>query len=117
MTNQSKRFLISEIVREKVLLLTEEEVPHSVTCITEAMERHNNSIHIHVAIIVDRDSLKKILIGKHGTMIKEIGAQARTDIETLLGKKVYLELFVKTIKNWRDKEKYLKEFGYYDFQE
>lgn len=116
-TNQSKRFLISEIVREKVLLLTEEEVPHSVTCITEAMERHNNSIHIHVAIIVDRDSLKKILIGKHGTMIKEIGAQARTDIETLLGKKVYLELFVKTIKNWRDKEKYLKEFGYYDFQE
>lgn len=115
-TNQSINFLISELVREKVFLLTEEEVPHSVTCVTEQIEKGKNSYHIHVAIIVDRDSLKKIIIGKGGKMIKEIGRKARIDIEEVLGKKVYLELFVKTIEKWRDKEKYLMEFGYYDFE-
>lgn len=115
-TNQSTSFLISEMVREKVFLLTEEEVPHSVTCVTEAIEKKKDSLHVHVAIIVDRDSLKRIIIGKNGSMIKEIGIKARTDIEHILGKKVYLELFVKTIKKWRDKEKYLMEFGYYDFE-
>ncbi|MCI8446264.1 MAG: GTPase Era [Bacilli bacterium] len=115
-TNQSISFLISEMVREKIFLLTEEEVPHSVTCVTERIEKGNSSYHIHVAIIVDRDSLKRIIIGKNGSMIKEIGMKARVDIEKILGKKVYLELFVKTIKKWRDKEKYLMEFGYYDFE-
>lgn len=104
------------MVREKIFLLTEEEVPHSVTCVTERIEKGNSSYHIHVAIIVDRDSLKRIIIGKNGSMIKEIGMKARVDIEKILGKKVYLELFVKTIKKWRDKEKYLMEFGYYDFE-
>lgn len=116
-TNRSIQFLISEIVREKVFNLTEEEVPHSITCVTEQMEKSKNSVHIHVAIIVERDSLKRIIIGKNGSMIKEIGRLARLDIETLLGKKVYLELFVKTIKKWRDKEKYLTEFGFRDFME
>lgn len=116
-TNRSIQFLISEIVREKVFNLTEEEVPHSITCVTEQMEKSKNSVHIHVAIIVERDSLKRIIIGKNGSMIKEIGRLARLDIETLLGKKVYLELFVKTIKKWRDKEKYLAEFGFRDFME
>ncbi len=113
-TNQSLPFLISEMVREKVFLLTEEEVPHSVTCVTEAIEKQNQAFHIHVAIIVDRDSLKRIIIGKNGSMIKEIGVQARIDIEKIMNKKIYLELFVKTIPKWRDKEKYLIEFGYYD---
>ncbi len=113
-TNQSLPFLISEMVREKVFLLTEEEVPHSVTCVTEAIEKQNQAFHIHVAIIVDRDSLKRIIIGKNGSMIKKIGVQARIDIEKIMNKKIYLELFVKTIPKWRDKEKYLIEFGYYD---
>lgn len=113
-TNQSLPFLISEMVREKIFLLTEEEVPHSITCVTEMIEKQNNSFHIHVAIIVDRDSLKRIIIGKNGSMIKQIGSQARIDIEKIMNKKIYLELFVKTIPKWRDKEKYLIEFGYYD---
>ena len=115
-TNQSISFLISEMVREKIFLLTEEEVPHSVTCVTERIQKGNSTYHIHVAIIVDRDSLKRIIIGKNGSMIKEIGMKARVDIEKILGKKVYLELFVKTIKKLRDKDKYLIEFGYYDFE-
>lgn len=116
-TNKRLEFLISEIVREKVFNLTNEEVPHSVTCVVEQIKKEKNNYSINVAIIVDRDSLKKIIIGKQGSMIKEIGIEARKDLEELLGKKVYLELFVKTIKNWRDKEKYLQEFGFKDFLE
>lgn len=116
-TNKGIDFLIAEAVREKVFMLTEEEVPHSVTCVTESIEKGKNSYHIHVAIIVDRDSLKRIIIGKQGHMIKEIGMKARRDIEELLGMRVYLDLFVKTIKKWRDREKYLSEFGYHDFEE
>lgn len=115
-TNKSIEFLISEIVREKVFNLTEEEVPHSVSCITEAVEIGKTSYNIHVSIIVDRDSLKKIIIGKQGCKIKEIGTLARPEIEDLMGKKVYLELYVKTIKKWRDSEKYLQEFGFKDFE-
>ena len=115
-TNKSIDFLMSEIVREKVFNLTDEEVPHSVSCITEAVEIGKNSFTIHVSIIVDRESLKKIIIGKRGNMIKEIGTSARIDIEKLLGKKVYLELFVKTVKKWRQKEKYLNEYGFNDYK-
>jgi len=115
-TNKSIEFLISEIVREKVFNLTEEEVPHSVSCITEAVEIGKTSYNIHVSIIVDRDSLKKIIIGKQGSKIKQIGTLARPEIEDLMGKKVYLELYVKTIKKWRDSEKYLQEFGFKDFE-
>lgn len=109
--------MIAELVREKVLRLTEEEVPHSVTCITEKITKDKNKTIINVAIIVDRDSLKKIIIGKNGQMIKEIGTKARKDIESLLGTNVYLELYVKTIKKWRDKEKYLSELRFDDFLE
>ena len=116
-TNKRLEFLISEIVREKVFNLTNEEVPHSTTCIVEQIKKEKNNYSINVAIIVDRDSLKKIIIGKQGNMIKQIGIEARKDLEELLEKKVYLELFVKTIKNWRDKEKYLQEFGFKDFLE
>lgn len=116
-TNKTTPFIIAETVREKVFNLTDEEVPHSITCVTENIEKQKGSYLINVAIIVDRDSLKKIVIGKHGNMIKEIGTKARIDIEELLDSKVYLELFVKTIPKWRDKEKYLQEFGYNDFME
>jgi GTP-binding protein Era len=115
-TNRPITFTISEIVREKIFMLTEEEVPHSITCIVENIEKDKNSYHINVAIIVDRDSLKKIVIGKQGQMIKEIGIKSRIELEELLGKKVYLETYVKTIKNWRDREKYLQEFGFNDFE-
>lgn len=110
-TNVSNKFLVSELVREKVLRLTNDEVPHSVTCLTETWEEEENIIHIGVLIIVDRDSLKKIIIGKNGSMLKNIGMKARIDIENLLQKKVYLETYVKTIDNWREREKYLTEFG------
>ena len=104
------------IIREKVFNLTDEEVPHSLTCIVENIEKKNNSYYINAAIIVDRDSLKRIIIGKQGSMVKNIGMKARPEIENLLGKKVYLEIFVKVIKKWRDKEKYLQEFGFNDFE-
>lgn len=115
-TNVSEQFMISEIIREKVFNVTEEEVPHSVTCVVESMEFGKNSVNINASIIVDRDSLKKIIIGKQGGKIKNIGIAARTEIENMLGKKVYLDLYVKSIKKWRDREKYLQEFGYYDFE-
>ncbi len=115
-TNKSIDFLISEIVREKVFNLTEEEVPYSITCVTESVEIGKTSYNIRVAIIVDRDSLKKIIIGSHGNMIKEIGTSARIDIEKLMGKSVYLDLFVKTVKKWREKEKYLNEYGFNDYK-
>lgn len=110
-TNISTNFYVSEIVREKVLRKTREEVPHSVTCYVEKIDYSKDKVHIQVLIVVDRDSLKKIIIGKNGSMIKEIGCEARMDLEEYFGKTVYLETFVKTIKNWRDREKYLKELG------
>ncbi len=115
-TNKPITFMISEIVREKIFELTEEEVPHSLTCIVENIEKDKNSYHINVAIIVDRDALKRIIIGKQGSMIKEIGIRSRKELEEFLGKKVYLETYVKTIKKWRDKEKYLQEFGFNEFE-
>ena len=110
-TNVSRDFMISEIVREKILRLTKEEIPHTVTCIVEEYEELENIINISVLIIIDRDNIKKIIIGKGGTMLKKIGTYARGDIEELLGKKVFLETHVKTIEDWRDKEKYLTELG------
>ena len=115
-TNKPITFTISEIVIEKVFYLNDKEVPHSLTCIVENIEKKNNSYYINVAIIVDRDSLKKIIIGKQGNMVKNIGIKARPEIEKILGKKVYLEIYVKVIKKWRDKEKYLQEFGFNDFE-
>lgn len=116
-TNKSIDFLMSEIVREKVFNYTSEEVPHSITCVTDSVEVGKNSYNIRISIIVDRDSIKKIIIGKQGEMIKQIGIDSRKDLEALLNKSVYLELFVKTVKKWRDKEKYLNEFGFTDFKD
>ena len=116
-TNRSMQFMIAEIVREKILWLTKEEVPHSVTCIVEKIIKDKDKNIINVAIIVDRDALKKIIIGKRGSMIKKIGTMARKDLENILGTKIYLELYVKTIEKWRDREKYLAEFNFNDFTE
>ena len=115
-TNVSNSFMISEIIREKILELTHEEVPHSVNVVTEDISYDKNVVNIKAMIVIDRENLKRIIIGKQGTMIKEIGRRARIEIEELLGKKVYLELFVKVIEKWRDREKYLNEIGYRDFK-
>ncbi|MCU9592979.1 GTPase Era [Caldibacillus thermolactis] len=112
-TDHPERFIIAELIREKVLHLTREEVPHSVAVIIEKIEkRDNGTIHIMAAIIVERNSQKGIVIGKQGAMLKEIGKRARMDIENLLGSKVFLELWVKVQKDWRDKATLLREFGY-----
>lgn len=117
LTNTTIEFRAAELIREKVLRLTNEEVPHSVTCVVEKYIEKEDKAIINATIIVERDSIKSIIIGKQGAMLKEIGSKARIDIENMIGKKVYLEIFVKTIKNWRDKEKYLKELGFYDIDE
>ncbi len=112
-TDHPERFIIAELIREKVLHLTREEVPHSVAVIIEKIEkRENGTVHIMAAIIVERKSQKGIIIGKQGRMLKEIGKRARLEIEHLLGSKVFLELWVKVQKDWRDKVTMLKEFGY-----
>lgn len=110
-TNVSERFLVGEIIREKVLNLTREEVPHAVTCVVENMEFKKDKCYINACIVVDRDNLKGIIIGKNGQMLKKIGSMAREEIEVLLGKKVYLELFVKVIDNWRQKPNLFQELG------
>ena len=117
LTNVSTRFIMAEFVREKVLELTREEIPHSVTCYVENYEEDENAVHIQVLVVVDRDNIKKIIIGKGGAMLKEIGSRARHDMEEFLGKKVYLETYVKTLKNWRDEERYFLELGLKDEDE
>ena len=115
-TNVSTTFQIEELIREKVLLLTKQEVPHAVTCVTEDITEDNKTISVVASVIVDRENLKKILIGRGGNMIKNIGTQARKDIEMMLNKKVYLDLKVKVIPNWRDKDSFLNEqLGLKDF--
>ena len=110
-TNVCEKFLVGEIIREKVLNLTREEVPHAVTCVVENMEFKKDKCYINACIVVDRDNLKGIIIGKNGQMLKKIGSMAREEIEVLLGKKVYLELFVKVIDNWRQKPNLFQELG------
>ena len=117
LTNVTTRFIMAEFVREKVLELTHDEIPHTVTCYVENYEEDDKVVHIQVLIVVDRDNIKKIIIGKQGSMLKEIGTRARIDMENFLGKKVFLETYVKTLKNWRDQEKYFIELGLKDEDE
>lgn len=106
-------FIVSELVREKILELTREEIPHSVAVVTESMQRgENDLIDVNVTINVERTSQKGIIIGKGGKMLKEIGTRARKDIENLLGSKVYLELWVRVEDDWRDTPRDLSKFGY-----
>ncbi|MFL2128013.1 GTPase Era [Ruoffia sp. FAM 26255] len=106
-------FIVAEFIREKILELTREEIPHSVAVQVESMRRNeDDKIEIQAAIIVERSSQKGIIIGAQGSMIKKIGQRARRDIEILLGDKVYLDLWVKVQKNWRDRRTQLNDFGY-----
>jgi len=114
-TDHPERFIISELVREKVLRLTKEEIPHSVMCLIDYMEydeKNPRLINIHASIIVERDSQKGIIIGKGGQMIKKIGTLARKDILYLLGNKVFLDLHCKVVKDWRNKDFHLRNYGY-----
>ncbi|MFD1018793.1 GTPase Era [Thalassobacillus hwangdonensis] len=115
-TDHPERFIISEMIREKALHLTREEVPHSIAVVIEGIKRREDKdmVDIQAVIIVERSSQKGIIIGKRGSMLKEIGQRAREDIEALLGSKVFLELWVKVQKDWRNKQLQLSEFGYRD---
>ncbi len=114
-TDSPEYFIITEFIREKVLLLTEQEIPHSVAVVIDKIEKQNDSKkQIIASIIVERKSQKGMIIGKQGKMIKEIGRRARRDIEELLGEKVFLELWVKVIDGWRTKPNLIKVLGYRD---
>ena len=112
-TDHPEYFIISELIREKVLELTREEVPHSVAVVVEGIERNeNDKVQVHAAVIVERSTQKGIIIGKGGKMLKDIGIRARKDIEILLGDKIYLDLWVKVQKDWRDRQTNLQDYGY-----
>ncbi|MGM9987893.1 MAG: GTPase Era [Bacillaceae bacterium] len=113
-TDHPERFIMSELIREKVLHLTREEVPHSIAVVIEDIQRrqNNNAVYVHATVIVERDSQKGIVIGKQGKMLKEIGKRARHDMEMLLGTKVFLEVWVKVQKDWRNKMSQLRDLGF-----
>lgn len=112
-TDQPERLIVAELVREKVLQLTRDEVPHAVAVETEEMTtRDNGDVYIRATIYVERDSQKGIIIGAKGSMLKQIGALARPDIEAMLGNRVYLDLWVKVKKDWRDRDGVLRNFGF-----
>ncbi len=115
-TDQPERFVVAELVREKILLLTREEIPHSVAVVVEEMHKREQSeiVDISAVIYIERESQKGIVIGKGGRVLKEVGSLARQEIENLLGSQVFLDLWVKVKKDWRNKESFLKEFGYRD---
>ena len=112
-TDQPERLIVAELVREKVLQLTREEIPHAVAVdVDEMTTRANQDVYIRATIYVERDSQKGIVIGSRGKLLKDIGALARKDIETLLGSKVFLDLWVKVKKDWRNRDNVLKGFGF-----
>lgn len=114
-TDHPEQFVIGELIREKVLHLTREEVPHSVAVVVEEMEQEEeNQIYVRATIYTERPSQKGILIGKQGGMLKEVGRRAREEIQGLLGSRVYLDLWVKVKRDWRNEALMLKEFGYRD---
>lgn len=110
-TNQPNSLIITERVREKIFNMTFDEIPHSITCVLETYEELDNIINMGILIIVDRDNLKKIIIGKNGSMLKKIGTSARIELEEYFNKKIFLSLYVKTIDDWRNREHYLNELG------
>ena len=112
LTDKPARFFVTEIIREKILLNCDKEVPYSAEVLVEKFDEKERSIHIMAVVYVERDSQKAIVIGKGGAMLKRIGIDARKDIETFFGKKVYLEIFVKVEKDWRNRENKLRAFGY-----
>ncbi len=113
-TDHPEQFIISELIREKVLQKTREEIPHSVAVVIDDIKKREDSevIDVMATIVIERQSQKRIIIGKGGSMLKEVGSLARLDIQNLLGSKVYLELWVKVIENWRNRSHLLNEMGY-----
>jgi len=112
LSDRNIRFFVSEIIREKILLLYQKEIPYSIEVVVTGYEEGDDIDRIHAEVIVERESQKIIMIGKGAEMIKRTGTDARKDIEEFIGKKVFLDLRVKVIEGWRHKEQYLKRFGY-----
>lgn len=112
LTDKPARFFVTEIIREKILLDYDKEVPYSTEVIVEKFDEKETSIHIMAVVYVERDSQKGIIIGRGGAMLKKVGTQARKDIEAFFGKRVFLEIFVKVEPNWRNRENKLRQFGY-----
>lgn len=112
MTDKPARFFVTEIIREKILKNYDREIPYSVEVVVESFKESDKQININTVIYVERDSQKGIIIGKGGSMLKKVGMEARKDIEEFFQKKIYLEMFVKVEKDWRNKDKILKNFGY-----
>jgi len=112
LTDKPARFFVTEIIREKLLLNYDKEIPYSTEVLVEKFDEKENSIHIMSVIYVERDSQKGIIIGKGGEKIKKVGIEARHDIEKFFGKRVFLEIFVKVEKDWRNRENKLRAFGY-----
>lgn len=112
LTDKPARFFVTEIIREKILVNYDKEVPYATEVIVEKFDETDTSIHIMAVIYVERDSQKGIIIGKGGYMLKRVGTEARKDIEKFFGKRIYLEMFVKVEANWRNRENKLRTFGY-----
>jgi len=112
-----EQFIIAEIIREKIINLTEEEIPHSVAVAIERMVQKKNALIIHAVIFVNRESQKGMIIGKQGQMIKKIGTQARKELEVILGQTVFLENYVRVEKNWRNRNRLLNQLGYIDIEQ
>ena len=106
------RFFVTEIIREKVLLYYKKEIPYSVEVVVESFKEEDERIHIQALIVVERDSQKGIIIGHRGVAIKKVGTMARRDMERFFEKKIFLELFVKVEKDWRNRDKILRAYGY-----
>ena len=111
-TDHPERFVMAEFIREKILYFTREEVPHSVAIVIERMIEDEDGVEVMATIVCDRNSQKGIIVGKQGSMIKKIRTNAQREMKRFLQVPVHLELFVKVERNWRNKQKYLKEFGY-----
>ena len=112
LTDRSSRFFVTEIVREKILMTYDKEVPYATQVIVEKFDESDTAIHIMAVIYVERDTQKAIIIGHQGRKLKHVGIEARKDIEKFFDKKVYLELYVKVEKDWRNQENKLRSFGY-----
>ncbi|MGG1877696.1 GTPase Era [Paenibacillus cisolokensis] len=113
-TDHPEQFVCAELIREKILHMTREEVPHSIAVTIEDMRaQENGTVYISAVIFVERDSQKGIIIGKQGALLKQVGKQARQDIESLLGSKIFLELWVKVKKDWRNQERVLRDLGFH----
>jgi GTP-binding protein Era len=112
LTDKTERFFVSEIIREKILRFYQKEIPYSVEVVVEEFKDKGSRVDIHAVIHVARESQKGIIIGHQGKALKKLGTEARRDIETFVAKKVFLQLFVKVSKDWRDQDNFLKNFGY-----